>query len=360
MPTPGIRTCTACGTRNNPKWEFCVRCGEALEPEGVVELGEETEEPEEPPRPASGFPWRSLLLLAGAVALVVVAFTVETVEKPSGAFVQVPVAAAERVQLPPRQPDRAAKLREGHGWLSQGKPAEALGPLAEAVAEDPENPEAHMAYARALWGTDARDQALASFETAARLGGKRYRTEYGNVLVQMQRTEQAREVLEGSIAENPDDLKALEILGRLHNREGRPAEAVAILSRATTLKPDDPQLLAHLGYALERTGNPERAAEVLAGVVARVPTSTVARELLAEAEFKQGKREEAVTLLRQGLERKPDSPDLHRRLGSLLERAGRAAEAATAYREYLRLAPNASDAGAVADKAARLERTTSS
>ena len=360
MPAPGIRICATCGTRNNPKWEFCVRCGEALQQESDFETTTgEHEAGEAEPRQGGGVPWRSILTLAGAGAAIAAALAFEPTEKPTGRLIQVPVAVVER---PPRPsvtqvPDGFTKLREGHALLAQGKPQAALGPLAEAAEADPDNPAIQLVYARALWAAGSREDAASRFEMAARLGGKGSRTEYGNALLQMNRTVEAREVFEQALAERPDDVKALEILGQLHNREGRPAEAVAILVRATILKPDDPQLMAHLGYALVRSGDPGRAAEVLAEVVTRVPGSTIARELLAEAEFKQGKREEAVTLLREGLERKPDSPDLHRRLGSLLERTGRAAEAASAYREYVRLRPDAADAGALAAKAALLERT---
>lgn len=351
--------CAGCGTRNNPKWEFCVRCGEALDQEVDQELESSEAQPAEAAPQTGGFPWRTVLTLAAAGAVIAVGLMADPVE--TGRLPLIRLISTEpanaRVAPPPAQvPVWLAKLNEGRSLLAQRRPDAALEPLSEAAAAEPENAEAQFAYARALWGTGSREDALSRFELAARFGGGRFRGEYASALLQAERPADARRVLEETIEASPEDAASLEMLGRLHNREGRTAEAAAILSRAAALKPNDPQLIAHLGYALERGGNPERAAELLTGVVASVPDSTIARELLAEAQFKQGKREEAVAVVRQGLEHKPDSPDLHRRLGSLLERAGRAAEAAAAYREYLRLAPQAGDAKSLAERAAYLER----
>jgi predicted Zn-dependent protease len=251
------------------------------------------------------------------------------------------------------------RLAEGRALLAQRRPEAALGPLSEGAAAMPENADIQVAYARALWATGSREEALSRFEIATRLGNGRFRTEYVSALLESGRTADARRLLEETLQASPQDPQALETLGQLHNREGRPAEAVVLLTRLAALRPNDPQMVAHLGYALERSGNPERAAEIMTQVVASVPASTIARELLAEAQFKQGKREEAVAVVRQGLEQKPDSPELQRRLGSLLERSGQAGEAAAAYREYLRLAPQASDAKELAERATYLERVSS-
>jgi Flp pilus assembly protein TadD len=270
--------------------------------------------------------------------------------------------APAQAPVPPvtQVPAAMAKLSQGRLLLAQQRPGEALGLLAEAAEAEPNNPEVQLAYARALWGTGSREDAVSRFETAMRLGGSRFRTEYTSALLESGRTAEARRVLEETLAANPQDAQALETLGQLHNREGRTAEAAVLLTRLAALRPNDVQLVAHLGYALERNGDLEQAAEVMSRVVAAVPASTIARELLAEAQFKQGRRDEAVAVVRQGLEQKPDSPELHRRLGSLLERAGRAGEAAAAYREYLRLAPQAGDAKALAERAGYLERTSNS
>ena len=363
MPAPaGFRMCAACGTRNNPKWEFCVRCGEALDPGSDQEFEVAEAEPEEVVPITTGFPWRTVLLLAAAVGVIVVSVVVKPAEKQLLRLIQLPNAKPpEPAPLPPvtQVPAPMAKLSQGRALLAQNNHAEALGPLAEAAALEPGNADIQLNYARALWGTGSQEEALSHFETASQLSGD-FRTAYAHALLQAARPADARKVLEEALEAKPDDLDAMETLGRLHNQEGRTAEAAALLSRAAAMKPNDPQLVAHLGYALEKNGNLEQAAQVLTGVVESVPASTIARELLAEAQFKQGKREEAVAVVREGLERRPDSPDLYRRLGSLLDRAGRAAEAAAAYREYLRLAPEAVDARAVSERAARLERTAGS
>jgi predicted Zn-dependent protease len=361
MPTAGFRTCASCGTRNKPNWEFCVRCGEPLEAAApALDFEDDTAAAEPTPvdTDRSGFPWRSVLTLVGAVALIVLSVTMKPMnERTSPLLGFMSRGAASPVPAPAQvQSAMSRQLFEGRTLLVAGRPEAALGPLAQAAGEDPGNPEAQAVYGRALWASGAREDAIRSFEAASRLGGGAYRTEYANALTLLGRTAEARLVLERAVAERPNDAKALAALGQVLNAEEKPTEALAVLTRAAALTPDDPRLLANLGHALERSGNPARAAEVLAGVVERQPESTVARGLLAEAYFKQGRPDEAVAVVRDGLQKRPESSLLYRSLGALLERTGKAAEAAAAYREYLRLAPGAGDAQALAERAAQLER----
>ena len=53
--------------------------------------------------------------------------------------------------------------------MLQGKAAEALKYLADAVAEAPNEPLYHDYYGKALWQTGARDEALREYDTAIAL-----------------------------------------------------------------------------------------------------------------------------------------------------------------------------------------------
>ena len=355
MATASFRTCGSCGTRNKPQWEFCVRCGETLESEAAdVQLEPAAEN--EVVTDLTGFPWRPVLAIAGLALVVAAAAYVRMApgEKPATSLLAFVAPSPPAPAAPPfRQASLAdERLDEGRQLLVSGKPGDALGPLSQAAEAEPQNAHMQATYARALWGSGSREDAIGRYAEAARLDPGQYRNEYATALIDVGRSAEARQVLE----EAPNDPKALRALGQLHNAENRPGEALAVLTRAAAMSPEDGRVLANLGFALERTGNADEAVRVLSTVMSRRPDSTTARGLLAEAIFKQGKRDEAVALVRDGLQQQPESPNLHRSLGSLLERAGKAAEAAAAYREYLRLAPDATDASMMADRAARLER----
>src|SRR2546428_9643887 len=74
MKADSVRICPACGTRNKPKWEYCVKCGESLQdvPLGVpaAEAADAAVAEAETVEQAGPFPWvalaASIVLLAAA------------------------------------------------------------------------------------------------------------------------------------------------------------------------------------------------------------------------------------------------------------------------------------------------------
>src|SRR5438046_9114840 len=75
MKADSVRICPACGTRNKPKWEYCVKCGESLQdvPLGVpaAEAADAAVAEAETVEQAGPFPWvalaASIVLLDAAV-----------------------------------------------------------------------------------------------------------------------------------------------------------------------------------------------------------------------------------------------------------------------------------------------------
>jgi Flp pilus assembly protein TadD len=230
--------------------------------------------------------------------------------------------------------------------------------LGEAVADAPGEAVYHAYYARALWQSGAREQALREHDAAVQLNSASvdYRAERAAAYMALGRSEDAALDFSRVLVTQPDNVSALRGLARLKEEGGDHAAAVSLLQRALRVRGTDPEVVQELAYALEKRGDFEQARVYYSNVLALMPDAQITRSRLAETLLAQSQPDEAVRVLEEGVARTPSAPMLRRSLGSLLERSGKIPEAVAAYREYVRLAPNAEDAKALEDRAASLER----
>lgn len=124
-------------------------------------------------------------------------------------------------------PQMRGKL--GRLLLQNGRPAQALEPLGEAVAWEPENPEWHYRLGQALLRTGARDGGVEALARAAELDE---RHAYGEVLL---------------------------LLGEARLGAGAPEEALASLDRFEVLQGPSPRSAYRRGRALAALGRKEEA-----------------------------------------------------------------------------------------------------
>lgn len=355
--------CPACGVRNRPTWEFCVKCGESLEGAALT-TEDEVDGPEaEAPAPVSGVPSTVVLGLA-LLAVVVFAAVAWRYASEADPPPQPDPAMFTIATLPPELPGSeplpstpgAEAFAEARRLIGEGDREGARDSFAAAIAADGANAAYRSAYGRVLWDLGGRRQALEELGIAARLDPKR-QLAYARALdIAGDRTDavgQYEEVLAG----NPDAGIVHEELGRLHYRSGNFEPAALHLERAVEARPNDMVLRQEYGYALDASGDKDGAEAAYRQVVEVAPQAVVSRGLLVEVLYDRGEKDEALTVLQEGLELSPDAPLLQRQLGSILERNGQTAEAAEAYRRYAQQAPNAPDAKELADRAARLEKT---
>lgn len=100
------------------------------------------------------------------------------------------------------------------------------------------------------------------------------RLRLGINLGRIEKTAEAREILRRLLAEpGPQWVQtvAYEELARIHLREKRPQDAIALLRQGVSRLPDQTQLAVQLAYLLERQGSAVSAREMLAHVKARSP-----------------------------------------------------------------------------------------
>jgi Flp pilus assembly protein TadD len=353
------RICPNCGTRNKPKWEFCVRCAQALgdEPDATVALA--------PPAPSADgtSAWRSwavgALLIAAAVAAFVMLRRLPADRPEASLFT---MGAEPTTQAAPPASAPVDDLARAERLLTGARGAEAAFLLADLVAREPENARARKLYALALVAGGRQEEAAAEWTAVTHLmpGDISARFELARTLDNLGQPDAAQQAYADLLAIAPNHSEALRLSAGLSTRQGKHAEAVALLRRLVEVMPEDLAARQDLAFALEKSGEQASAVEVYAGIVQSMPTASIARSRLAEVLAREGNPERAVALYREGLSLQPTIPIFHRGLGSALERTGQLQAAAAAYREYLRLAPNTPDAARLAAHATQLEKRGSS
>jgi tetratricopeptide (TPR) repeat protein len=361
MAPAGFRVCPACGSRNKPKWEACVRCGELLSGVAVAPgAPRRATQRDAPIGPGPVVTPLGLLALAVTAVFFFQFRGLQPTVPPADSFTiptrpPAPAAAREDAPLPAAS---SSSFAQGRLALLRGDMAEAVRLLAAAVAESPREALYHHFYARALWQSGEREQALREHDLAVQLSPSSvdYRTERASALLALERRDEAAREYESVLRDEPGNVLALRALAGLQLEQGDRAASAALLEKAVQLRKGDPEVVQELAYALERAGNYEQAGAYYAAIVDRQPDAQIPRSRLAETLLARKQPDEAVRVLQEGIARTPTAPLLRRSLGSVFERTGKVQEAIAAYREYVRLAPNAEDARTLEARASGLER----
>lgn len=147
-----------------------------------------------------------------------------------------------------------------------------------------------------------------------------------------------------AIARDPGCAEAHHLLGVIHARHGRHAEALASYDRALALRPDDPQLLSNRGVALYELG---RSAEALASydrALALQPGFAAVLTNRGNALHALKRFDEALASYDRALWLAPDFPEALSNRGTILHDMGCYAEAVDSYDQALALRPDYADA----------------
>jgi choline-sulfatase len=152
----------------------------------------------------------------------------------------------------PRPVDMAplfALQEEVSGLFVAGEYAAALPLLERILAADPHNLDAALRLATAHSSLGHAGQAAAAFERAGRIAPESpdVRVYLGLHYARGPSWERAVPLLELALSETPDRLPVLEALARIRSRQGRAADAVALLERTYALRTPTAGELVQLG-----------------------------------------------------------------------------------------------------------------
>lgn len=129
-------------------------------------------------------------------------------------------------------------------------------------------------------------------------------------------------------------------LGALLAQNGRPADAIAVLSKAVSLDPDNAEAHFRLGLAYQDAGAAQAAVEELMTAVRLRPSHADAHGALGVLLRGQNRAADALPHFREAVRHAPDSVEAHTNLGLSLMEAGRPAEAIIEHRRAIALAPD--------------------
>jgi tetratricopeptide (TPR) repeat protein len=157
-----------------------------------------------------------------------------------------------------------------------------------------------------------------------------------------------------AVARNPQDAESLSNLGQVLVRMNRVEEAIQYFQRALAMLPDRWSYQFNLARALGLLGRMDESITAYRRAQQLFPDDYVTTFNLALALHKKGDDAAAVEQYQKAITLQPEDASFRLALGNSLVRLQRRAEAAAAYQEYLRLSPSAADADKVRARIAEL------
>ncbi|MGH3086430.1 MAG: tetratricopeptide repeat protein [Rubrobacteraceae bacterium] len=248
-------------------------------------------------------------------------------------------------------------LEQGETLASEGLMTEALSRFEQALASEPDNPEALEAVGRALLNLDRLEEAEACYLDALELDPEWAAPRMGLAMVALRRDEPFKIVhhLERAIEADPEYSEPYVELGRYYGLMGEAALAKATFERWTSRHPDDADVLINAGLtafdasdyahalvffeeamrsseegeqlngartfranALDMLGRYEEAVEAYDEVIEEAPGWWEAHANLGICHVRNDRPERAEAAFRRGLEECPGSPEVRDELAAHL------------------------------------------
>ena len=238
-------------------------------------------------------------------------------------------------------PGNAGTLRVlGAALLRQGRSADALGVMRQALDLQAQDAGLHLQHARALASLERFDEAMRAYEKACRL-----RPEAGALVelaqLKLQRGEAAaaEALLHQARRQTPHDASVQATLGDACQRQNRPQEAEAAYRRALELDTGHFGAQVRLSELLRETGRLDEA-EAAARRTLELDDEAAASHLtLGMAQRAKGRMEHAMRAFRRAIDLDPGATQARQQLALALREEDRVEEAEAELRAALRLRP---------------------
>lgn len=160
------------------------------------------------------------------------------------------------------------------------------------------------------------------------------------------RLDEAARLYEELLADEPEHVQALQLLGAVWLQIGNPEQAAALISRAVALKPDFADAQANLAAALNSLGRFDEALAASDQAIALRADHSGAHGNRAQALRALGRTQEALRSYDQVIALNPSHAEAHCGRGIVLRLVGRSAEALASLDRAIALNPDAPEAHA--------------
>lgn len=193
--------------------------------------------------------------------------------------------------------------------LRKGNLAEAVIHINQAIALEPDYPEAYNNLGNALLQTGFTDQAIVQYQKALAINANypEARDNLGAALLKLGRVDEAAVEFQKVLAIQPNNATARYNLGTALLQKGQVDEAISELQKALAIEPDYADARGNLGFAFLRRGRPDEAIVQFQKALAIRPDYPEARANLGNALFQQGRLNEAILQLQNALALQPGS-----------------------------------------------------
>ncbi len=265
------------------------------------------------------FPWhRELQVLRG-----------EALEK-AGRLDEALAAYTKAIELRPEIPENY--WRRGTVARRLGDTAAAERDFRESLARDAKFEEGRLALARLLSATGRPAEAI---ELLGEAGSASMKAALAEAHLGSGRYDEARVLLEEALKLEPENARALALLGPVYGRAGELPMAAKTLEKAIALGETSPEIRRNLALVYMQQGKLQRGVAELQKASAAAPSDASIWFTLGNAYLRSKNGGRAAEAFERALELRPDWPEATFNLALAYQSGGQPKKAADAYRRFL-------------------------
>ena len=167
-----------------------------------------------------------------------------------------------------------------------------------------------------------------------------YHISFGNVLLDLERRDEAVSSYKNALALNLDNADLLNNLGNSFKSLGEPDKAISCYRSAIKIKPDYAEVYYNLGLLFDEQGKPEEAVLSFRTALEIKPDFADAHIGIGNTLNNQGMLKDAVLWFQKGINLQPNNVMAYNNMGAALHNQDKLDEAALCYGKALNVNPN--------------------
>jgi tetratricopeptide (TPR) repeat protein len=265
------------------------------------------------------FPWHRELHVLGGEAL----------EK-SGRLDEALTAYGKAIELRPEDPEN--HWRHGTVALKIGDKKLAESDFRESLARDPTFEEGRLALARLLSESGRPAEAV---ELLGAAGSASTKAALAEAYLAEERYDEARALLEEALRREPENTRALALLGPVYGRAGELPMAAKSLEQAIALGETSPEIRRNLALVYMQQGKLQRAIAELEKAREDAPSDPAIWFALGNAYLRGRNGGRAAEAFEKALTLRAGWPEATFNLALAYQSTGQSKKAAEAYRQFL-------------------------